>query len=204
MTLRTRVMLSSLVLAFVAPVTTTAQIPTTSYSGFRTEPGRLVEGYFSHYRFDRPGDRVGMDGFGARLMWNPAREDYGATALPSRFAFGLFGEYAPDQDKGFSVGHVGLQGDMNVFKAPVYGRVLPVVSLGAGMLWTDRSGPAIDSREFVLGNRSLKMFALSPAVGTRVGLWRQMGLRADVRDLVTFRERTLHHLQFSGGLSLPF
>ena len=204
MTLSTRVVISSLMLAFASSFATPAEAQTMSVSVIRPEPGRMLEGYYSHYRFSTPSDRVGMDGIGARLMWNPARADYGATALPSRFAVGMFGEYAPEQDKGFSVGHVGVQGDMSVFRSPLYGRISPVLSLGAGMLWTNRDGPAISNPEFSLADRSVRTFTLAPSLGTRVGLWRQVGLRADVRDLVTFRDRTLHHVSFATGLSFPF
>lgn len=204
MTLSTRVMISSLMLAFASSFATPAEAQTMLVSVVRPEPGRMLDGYYSHYRLSTPGERVGVDGIGARLMWNPARADYGATALPSRFAMGMFGEYVPEQGKGFSVGHVGVQGDMNVLKWPLYGRVMPVASLGAGVLWTDRAGPGISRPEFSLVDRSVRTFTLAPSFGTRVGLWRQMGLRADVRDVVTFRDRTLHHVSFATGLSLPF
>ena len=204
MTLTSRVMISSLMLAFASSLATPAGAQTMSLSVIRPEPGRLLDGYYSHYRFATPGDRIGMDGIGARLMWNPVRADYGATALPSRFAVGMFGEYAPEQDKDISVGHVGVQGDMNVFRSPLYGRVTPVLSVGAGMLWTNRDGPGVSSPEFSLADRSVRAFTLAPSLGTRVGLWRQIGLRADVRDLVTFRDRTLHHISFATGLSFPF
>jgi hypothetical protein len=36
-----------------------------------------------------------------------------------------------------------------------------------------------------------------------VNLWGDLGLRADVRDVVTFNGRTLHNIQFTAGLSLP-
>jgi hypothetical protein len=204
MTLSARVMLSSVVLAFATFVTTPAQAQTMPASVIHPESPRRFEGYYSYYRFDRPGDRLGMNGIGARFLWRPAVTNYTTSTLPSRLSFGLFGEYVPDQAKGFSVGHAGVQSDLNVLATPLYGRVSPLVSLGAGVLWTDRVGPAIDSREFTLGNRSVSMFALAPAVGTRVGIWRQLGLRADARDLITFRDRTLHHVQLAAGLSLPF
>jgi hypothetical protein len=164
----------------------------------------LFEGYYTHYNFDRSDGRVGMNGIGARLMWNPIRADYGAATLPSRFAIGLFGDWAPNQDKGFSVGHFGVQSDVSVVRSPLFGRVLPIVSLSVGALRTDRSGAAISQADFELGDRRLTMFALAPSLGTRVGVWRQLGLRADARDVMTFRDRTRHHGQFSAGLSLPF
>jgi hypothetical protein len=180
------------------------QAQTTAPSTVEPEPNRSVEAYYSHYRFDVPGDRLGMNGVGARLMWRPTVEDYASPGFASRFAFGVFGEWAPDQDKGFKAGHVGVQSDMNVFATPLFGRVSPVASLGAGAFWTDRVGPAIDSNDFSIQNKSIRSFALTPALGARVGLWRQLGLRADVRDLITFEEETLHHVQLSAGLSFPF
>ena len=47
-------------------------------------------------------------------------------------------------------------------------------------------------------------FALSPAVGAKLALWRELGVRGDVRDLVTFRGGMRHHLQLTAGLSFPF
>lgn len=214
MTLVARTVLSSVLLAGLATLGATAEAQSLSVSIMhrepslamvRPEPGRVVEGYFSHYSFDTPSSRIGADGIGARVMWNVSRTDYGATALPSRFAVGMFGEYAPKQDsRSFSLGHVGVEGDMNVLQKPLFGRVLPVASVGAGMLWTNREGPEIQSVDFTLGNSSERLFALSPSVGTRVGLWRQVGLRAQARDLITFKDQPLNHLQLSAGLSFTY
>ena len=214
MTLVARTVLSSVLLAGLGALGAAAEAQSLSVSIMhrdpalamvRPEPGRVVEGYFSHYSFDTPGSRLGMSGMGARVMWNVARTDYGATALPSRFAVGMFGEYAPNQEgRGFSLGHVGVEGDLNVLQKPLFGRVLPVASLGAGMLWTNRDGPDIKTIDFTLGNRSERLFALAPSLGTRVGLWRQLALRAQVRDLITFRDEPLNHLQLSAGLSLGY
>lgn len=214
MTLVARTVLSSVLLAGLATLGAEAEAQSLSVSIMhrepslamvRPEPGRVVEGYFTHYSFDTPGSRTSADGIGARVMWNMARTDYGATALPSRFAVGLFGEYAPKHEsRSFSFGHVGVEGDMNVLRKPLFGRVLPIASLGAGMLWTNREGPDIESVDFTLGNRTERLFALSPSVGTRVGLWRQLGLRAQVRDLMTFRDEPLSHLQLSAGLSFSY
>jgi len=38
----------------------------------------------------------------------------------------------------------------------------------------------------------------------RVGFWRQLGLRADAGDVVTFRGDTRHNLRLTAGLSFPF
>ena len=203
MTLRTRVMLASVLVAAASLLATPAAAQSPVVPAVGPKPA-LFEGYYAHYRFARSDGRVGMNGIGARLMWNPIVADYGATTLPSRFAIGLFGEWAPNQDKGFSIGHFGVQSDLSVAKSPLFGRVLPVLSLSAGALRTDRSGAAISKTDFELGDRSLTMFALAPSLGTRVAVWRQLGLRADVRDVMTFRDRTLHHAQVAAGLTLPF
>ena len=204
MTLSTRVMLPSFALALIGLFATAAPAQTPSASVVQPEPNRVIEGYYSHYRLDVPGDRLGMNGVGARVMWRPTGDDLSTPGFAQRFAVGVFGEYAPDQDKGFKVGHVGAQGDMNLLATPLHGRLMPVLSLGAGAFWTDRVGPAIHSHDFSIQAKSVRSFALTPALGARVGLWRQLGLRADVRDLITFEEQTLHHLQFAAGLSFPF
>jgi len=194
MTLRSRVMLAVLIPAFVGWSATPAQA--------QTGPTRTLEGYYSHYSFDTPDTRTDMNGFGARLMWTKAARSESETAARSRFAFGVFGEYAPNQNNlSFSVGHVGAEGDMNVLKAPLWGRLAPLVSLGAGVLWTNRVGPAIDEPEFALGDRSLAMFALTPAAGLDFALWRRVALRGDARDVVTFHDETLHHIQLAAGLN---
>jgi len=51
---------------------------------------------------------------------------------------------------------------------------------------------------------STTAFSLAPSVGARVGFWRQLGLRADAGDVVTFRGDTRHNLQLTAGLSFPF
>lgn len=207
MTLISRAVVCSLVLSLVGALPAPAQAQTMDSSGVHPfhSAALTADGYYAHYRFDRrDGDHVGMNGVGARLMWRPAVGLEEIAPFWKRFSIGAFGEYVPDQDKGFSVGHVGAQTDVNLLATPWLGRVAPMVSLGAGVLWTDRVGPAIDSPEFVLGNRSTSMFALSPAVSVQVGLWRHLGLRADARDVITFRDQTRHNVQFAGGLSLPF
>jgi len=177
------------------------------------------DGYYAHFRLDARGDdRIGMDGMGARLMWRPTMMAEDTPLLPSRMAFGLFAEYAPEQSTGFYVAHAGFQGDFNVLESPLYGRVIPVASLGAGALWArsaEGTSPGVSGKpatllrsstaDFPLAATNSTTFAISPAIGVRVGLWRQLALRADARDVVTFRDRaTLHNLQFAAGLSYPF
>jgi hypothetical protein len=177
-----------------------------SQNPWRSATPLTVEGYHAHYRLDAAGDdRIGMDGIGARLLWRGGLRFAGADALRERSAVGLFAEYAPTQSGGFSLLHAGLQGDLNLTPAPLFGRVTPIASLAAGALWTDVDDEtkAVGSG-FPLAARSSTTLALTPAIGMRMDLWRQLGLRMDVRDVITFRHKTLHNYQFATGLSFAF
>lgn len=165
-----------------------------------------VEGYYTQYRLESTGeDRFGMHGIGGRLMWNGAVRFAGLESLPSRSALGIFAEYAPTQDRGFSLIHTGAQADFNLAPTPLLGRVTPIASLAAGALWTDveDQNKAI-ATGFPLAAQRTTTFALTPAAGLRIGLWRELGLRADVRDVMTFRHKTLNNIQFATGLSFVF
>jgi hypothetical protein len=162
------------------------------------------EGYYTHYRLDADGeDRFGMNGVGARLMWRPAPGD-SLSSMP-RLGLGLFGEYAPASDLGFSLVHLGVQGDLTLVPEPWFGRLMPVVSLGAGLLRSNvDDGSEGTPSQFPVGSRSTSAFAVTPAAGMAFEFWRDIGLRADVRYLVTFRDATRHNWQFTAGLSFPF
>ena len=190
------------VTAFVAGTAKAQSIPSTV--------GQFaVDGYYSYYRLDAVGnDAVGMNGLGARVMWYPWRGTVSsddAARFQSRVGLGLFGEYAPAQDRGFSMLHTGVQGDVSLLSTPLLGHVSPVASLGLGVLRTnlDNASQAA-ATGFPLGMESSPTFSLAPSVGARVGLWRQLGLRADAGDVVTFRGDTRHNLQLTAGLSFPF
>ena len=178
------------------------------------------EGYYTHYRLDAEGDdRLGMNGLGARLMWRPTSRD--SLSVVPRFSLGIFGEYAPTDNLGLSLLHVGVQGDRMLVSQPWVGRVTPMVSLGAGVLHANVDDAFADAAARVaqrarsmtalalapvagISARSSTTFALSPAAGAKLALWREFGVRGDVRDLVTFRGGTRHHLQLTAGLSFPF
>ena len=178
------------------------------------------EGYYTHYRLDGDGDdRVGMNGLGARLMWRPTSRD--SLGVVPRFGLGVFGEYAPADDLGFSLLHAGVQSDLLLVSQPWFGRVTPIASLGAGVLHANGDDPLVATATRVaqrarsmttlalapvagISARSSTTFALSPAAGAKVALWREFGLRADARDLLTFRGGARHNLQLTAGLSFPF
>ena len=165
------------------------------------------DGYYTHYRLDTDGDdRFAMNGVGARLMWRSKGDSLG---LPPRLGFGIFGEYAPADNVGLSLLHMGLQGDLNLLSKPLGNRLTPIASLGAGMLRSSVSGstPLPSARLGIRSApvvRSATSFALTPAAGVKLDLWRNLGVRGDMRDLMTFRDGTQHNWQFTAGLSFPF
>lgn len=220
MTLMNRILRTSIVVPAVAGIL--ASEPAHAQTPYVLKPLKpavpvTFDGYYAHFRLDSQGNsRIGMDGMGARIMWRPSMEVDDTPILPSRFAFGMFAEYAPEQSTGFYVAHAGLQSDYNLLASPLFGRVIPVAAIGAGALWARNleGTTTLESKHasllrpasstFPLAARNTTTFALSPALGARVGVWRQLGLRADARDVMTFRGGTLHNLQFAAGLSYPF
>lgn len=203
MKLHRRALLSCLVVPTMAAV----PLAVAGAQASSTETGvgtLLIDGYYTNYRLETlDDDRLGMGGMGARLMWRLGDEN--VPAILNRTAVGLYAEYAPAEDKGFALLHAGLQGDFNLVRAPLFGRLEPAVSLGAGVLQTsvENSTESTLSR-FEPGLRKSASFTLSPAIGARISLWRQLGLRADARDFIIFHGGALHNPQFTVGLSFLF
>jgi hypothetical protein len=205
----------------------------------------VVEGFYSRYQLDtRAGrDRLDADGIGGRLLWRltpPADEATAANAslasrLASRTAVGAFAVYAPERHTGFTTWHVGAEADHQLLATPLFGRIDPIVSLGAGAFHTATRSDAPSLRrgqgwasfaETFVGplpavgvvpidtpvlpvlnatrTRATTSLALSPAVGARLGLFSNIGLRGDVRDVIAFRGGPTHNVELSGGLSLTF
>jgi hypothetical protein len=156
-----------------------------------------------------------------------------ADRLLSRTALGAFGVYAPEGSAGRATWHAGAEADHRLLPTPLLGRLDPIVSLGAGAFRTampagapeagwagyaaSLSGRFLSSmtvpqivpvdRIAVIrapATRTVTSFALSPAFGLRLGVLPNAGLRADVRDVIAFRDGTTHNLELSGGLSLTF
>ena len=124
------------------------------------------------------------------------------SRLASRAAVGAFAVYTPEQDLGFKTWHVGTQADLRLLPAPVFGRLDPLVSLGAGALRTNvRGTPAGDA---AIVERTNTSFALTPAIGARLAILPRAGLRADVQDLMAFRGGVTHNPTLSAGLSVSF
>jgi len=168
-----------------------------------------VEGFYNQYRFDgRSGDdRLNVDGIGGRLMWRlapwTARESSTFGSIGSRTALGAFAVYTPDQDLGFTTWHVGAQAEVEALPQPLFGRLDPVFSLGAGALRTDVRGTVMD--DIAIANRTNTRFTLAPAFGARLAILPNAGLRADLQNVIAFRGGSFtHNPALLGGLSVTF
>jgi hypothetical protein len=214
--MRNRILLTCLVSAAL-----TALPSTTAAAQLRTRhPGRFLdvaspypasgggmtfEAFYSHYRLAGRDRRIGADGLGGRLLWQPMSAlGMDSTRLAARTSLGAFAVYTPAQRLGFSTLHVGAEADVRPLGAPLFGRVDPILSLGAGAFRTrvDDASAAAATR-FPLAARTSTNLALTPGFGARVGLLSRIGLRADVRDVITFRDATRHNVEVAAGLSLP-
>ena len=147
-------------------------------------------------------DRVLTEGTGARVMWQlPAEQD--AKSLRSRTSVGLAAAYSRQRiGPTVTTHYLGGEADVELLPEPIAGRLSPFVSLGVGALRTDSTVPALVNPRG--HDRMTVSLALSPGAGMRLGLGRGLGIRADVRDVVTFHDGTRHNPAFGVGLSLRF
>lgn len=140
-----------------------------------------------------------------------------SSLVPQRAAVGLFAEYTSGRDGNMTMLHTGVQGDLELLDAPLWGRVEPIASLSAGGLRLRRSsgetaqptpvspgGSLFLTVERPLSTKSEWSVSVAPAAGVRVALFRRLGLRTDVRDVVTFRGGVRHHVSAATGLSFSF
>jgi hypothetical protein len=169
-----------------------------------------IEGFYTQLRFDVTGPSVNANGVGARFMWYPTVDTGRTGALPAllrRTGLGLYGTFTPEhtyrQDLRFSTVGVGGVADVRPFATPLAGRVDPFLSLGAGWLNT-RVDAAVAPAPSPLLAESHVAFALTPGVGARVGLMRNVALQGDVRDVMTFLGDTRHNIGVGAGLRLNF
>ncbi|HXE58428.1 MAG TPA: outer membrane beta-barrel protein [Gemmatimonadales bacterium] len=167
--------------------------------------GRVsVDGFYGRYWLDGRGDDwTNADGVGGRILYHlTPMADTTRNDLASRTALGVFAVYAPEEHRGFTGWHFGAQADLHLLSHPWLRRFDPFVSLGVGAFRTelDRAGPV--GVEFA--DETNTSFALSPAMGARVNLYRGLGLRAEATDVMVFRDGVHHNLGVNGGLTLAF
>ena len=190
--------------------------------------GVVYEHFLSRARLSPAvvGAPVRVEGMGARLLFPLGAVTGGvAPGLGRRVAVGGFATYAPADDPGFTTWHYGAVADVRLLDRPVLGRLEPLVSLGAGafrMQRDDRVGQpplgvaCVNPKDLPLRaadaclpppSDPLRLrktdFALSPAAGLRVALFPNVGLRADVRDVIVYAAGApKHNFEFATGFSL--
>ena len=163
---------------------------------------------YTQLRFDvARGTPLRAEGVGGRLMWNLAGVTGREGGLAARTGVGLFATFAPQQRFGgparVSTTTAGAAADVRPLAAPLFGRVDPFLSLGAGALRTSRSAGLSPSPSPLMGDARTS-FTLTPGVGTTLQLGRQLALQGEVRDFVTFRDAARHNVALGAGLRLAF
>jgi hypothetical protein len=168
-------------------------------------PPRALEGFLTQYRFAAGGDPVAVEGVGGRFVWTAPPVLGDPTSLAARTSLGVFGVFLPRQNGlGYTTLHAGGELSVRPLPTPV-ARVEPVVSVGVGGLRTDLADRVrVGTRDLALGDRADMALALSPGVGARVALVPGLDLRADVRDVITFREAVRNNLAYGVGLGMAF
>ncbi|HEX8272997.1 MAG TPA: hypothetical protein VF615_10195 [Longimicrobiaceae bacterium] len=182
----------------------------------RAEPRPSFEYFVARSRLEQGGVSSRLDGVGGRVLWPlPA-----GGPLLSRMSVGGYLTHAEEDGREPDLWHYGVQADMRLARAPLAGRVDPLLSLGVGAVRVEepvaaapppaprfdpgaslltplRDGPA---RSPALRTRTSP--SLVPGVGARVHLLPWLGFRGDVRMLVDFRDGARRDLEVAGGLSI--
>jgi hypothetical protein len=160
-----------------------------------------------HMRIHFDGGSLSADGLGARLMWHVAPLVGSTSTLARRTELGVFGAYTPKRTIPTAVDassyQLGLAGDLRPFVTPLGGRVDPFVSLGAGVLFTHAPAATV-APPSPLFARSTAMFAMTPAVGTRLFVLPNLALQGDVRDLMALDGGVRHNTALAAGVRLAF
>lgn len=168
-------------------------------------PARFtVEPYLSHTWLDTDvGDREGLGGFGARVMFGHSSASNALSTVFNRARVGAFLTYHAEQkDFNLSAIHYGVEADFPLLAAPRdAGTPLmldPFVSLGAGIFHT-----SVDAGEGT--NLTSNDFALTPAAGILIPITGEIKFRGDLRDAIVFGQgSTSNNFVLEGGISIGF
>jgi hypothetical protein len=195
--------------ALVAPVpSASAQLAPRFGEDLReAAPVRALEGFLTRYQLDTErGNRLAVDGVGGRFLWTSSAALTDPASLAARTSVGVFGVFLPEQNRlGFSMLHGGAELNVRPLAAPILARIEPLLSFGVGALRTHVAELSqTRARDLALADRSNVALALSPGAGARIALVPGLDLRADARDVVTFRDGVRNHVAWNVGLGMTF
>lgn len=159
------------------------------------------------------GSAAELDGIGGRILWSlaPLAGERSGAVL-SRLALGPYLVHTPEDREDVEMWHYGVQADVLLARAPLAGRVDPLLSLGVGAVRVEEPLENVEPVPPLLRRPDLAVdpfertrtdLSLVPGVGARMGLLPGLDFRGDVRMVIDFRERTRRNLEVSAGLSLP-
>ncbi len=170
----------------------------------------------------RPADAVDLArGFGARLLFGLGAPSRGADrSVWERAYLGPFVAYTAgvptrSGDRHDALTHAGVEADWLVLDRALAGRIDPFLSMGLGVLRTEREERLPTVRDThratvrlatridktVEGGTRTNM-TVAPGVGARVAVVPGLSLRVDVRDAIAFGTATTHVLEMAFGVSL--
>ncbi len=181
-----------------------------------------LEGSYQRLELDAGdgNDRLGLNGYGARLWINLAPFSGPRPNLIDKTAIAL-AYSTTSRSKGISTRQYGAELNMYPLHVPIGNIIDPFLILGAGAFRIDNQdqrglfivpGPDVQGEfrtDIRRGARSY--FAFSPGVGIRIPIPNRLQLRLEARDLILFNRRdgsgdsrTSQSPQFMAGAGLTF
>ncbi len=174
------------------------------------------------------GERADLGGVGGRVLWSlaPVAARSGLPLL-ERVAVGGYLVHASAALEERELWHYGIETDVRLTRAPLAGRIEPLVTLGIGSIRQEEPGTshllaptgpvvygstdpaAVPSKsapsaetEFAAYTQTITSLALTPGIGVRIRLLPRVDLRSDLRSVVGLREEGRPHLELGAGISL--
>jgi hypothetical protein len=190
--------------AFATVVGLVPQIATAQRSPLVATGSVIFEGLYDHVRFEtQHGGRMKLNGVGGRLLFAPFASDGGdSTRMIGRLSVGPYFFGTREVGPSFRTWDAGLEADLHLLQTPAFGRVQPLVSVGLGAVHAGIDEYTLESDR--IASSPYTAFAATPALGVRVGLYRNVAVRMDLRDAIAFRDGLKHHYGGGAGFSLLF
>jgi len=171
-----------------------------------------LEGSYQRLQLDggEGSDRLGLDGYGARLWINLAPFSGPRPNLIDKTAIALAYSTTGLGASRIGTRQYGAELNMYPLHVPVANLIDPFLILGAGAFRIDnRNNSGVANDVFAAGSRSY--FAFSPGLGIRIPIPNRLQLRLEARDLILFNRRdgsgdsrTSQSPQFMAGAGLTF
>jgi hypothetical protein len=140
---------------------------------------------------------------GGRLMWALPTATENSHLPIGRAYVGGYLMRLRHEGESWEAWHYGTQADLSVARAPLFGRVDPIVSLAVGALRTTAPfDPLFDLERVNSVAPSQTVLTLAPGIGARIRLMPRLEIRSDIRRLQEMGDDSRGYFEMAGGLSL--